>query len=61
MPTGKRWPTDHRSRPAHVEEYDSEAMVLGAFVKEVNKLDPDIIVGHNLYSNILDLVAKRMQ
>jgi len=36
-------------------------MVLGAFVKEVNKLDPDIIVGHNLYSNILDLVAKRMQ
>lgn len=61
MPTGKRWPTDHRSRPAHVEQYDSEAMVLGAFVKEVNKLDPDIIVGHNLYSNILDLVAKRMQ
>ena len=60
MPTGRRWPTDYRS-PPNVVQFDCEREVLGAFVQEVNQLDPDIIVGHNLNTNILDLVAKRMQ
>ena len=39
---------------------ENEESLLGQFVSKVNEYDPDVIVGHDLYTRVLGLISTRM-
>jgi len=63
-PTEEAWPLDHReglsgSKVTKVERAESERALLNLFLARVNKIDPDIVVGHDIASYDLDILLHR--
>lgn len=63
-PTEEAWPLDHReglsgSKVTKVERTESERALLNLFLARVNKIDPDIVVGHDIASYDLDILLHR--
>jgi DNA polymerase alpha subunit A len=64
-PTDMAWPFDFTATSAHysstkLEKMDTERALLGFFLAKLYKLDPDLIVGHDLYGYGLELLVHRM-
>jgi len=63
-PTEEAWPLDHReglsgSKVTKVERTESERALLNLFLARMNKIDPDIVVGHDIASYDLDILLHR--
>jgi DNA polymerase elongation subunit (family B) len=43
-----------------VDEVKNEFALLDVFIQNIQKYDPDIIIGHDLYSDILEIVINRL-
>jgi DNA polymerase alpha subunit A len=59
------WPFDFTSASAQysstkLEKMDTERALLGFFLAKLYKMDPDLIVGHDLYGYGLELLVHRM-
>nr|CAD7257853.1 unnamed protein product [Timema shepardi] len=64
-PVGQPWPYDFREAMAaytatKLERSDSERALLGFFLAKLSKIDPDLIVGHDLCGYDLDILVHRM-
>jgi DNA polymerase alpha subunit A len=64
-PSDMAWPFDFNAASAHysstkLEKMDTERALLGFFLAKLFKLDPDLIVGHDLYGYGLELLVHRM-
>jgi DNA polymerase alpha subunit A len=64
-PSDMAWPFDFSAASAHysstkLEKMDTERALLGFFLAKLFKLDPDLIVGHDLYGYGLELLMHRM-
>lgn len=64
-PSDMAWPFDFSAVSAHysstkLEKMDTERALLGFFLAKLFKLDPDLIVGHDLYGYGLELFMHRM-
>lgn len=64
-PTEEPWPLDHRDGLASVkitkvERAETERALLSLFLAKINKIDPDIIVGHDIASYDLDILLHRL-
>lgn len=61
MPHNKRWPPGEKFDKSKVTECDSEGGLLAAFITKLDLIDPDVIVGHDLYSRIMGLITNRIK
>nr|CAD7392203.1 unnamed protein product [Timema cristinae] len=64
-PVGQPWPYDFREAmtaytATKLERSDSERALLGFFLAKLSKIDPDLIVGHDLCGYDLDILVHRM-
>jgi DNA polymerase alpha subunit A len=61
MPENKRWPPEfQRGKNPNVEDVETENALLGAFLTKIDQIDPDVIVGHDLYSRVMGLFLNRL-
>lgn len=59
------WPLDHRDAAARftatkVEKHDTERALLGFFLAKLFKLDPDLLVGHDISGFDLEVLMHRI-
>lgn len=64
-PTEEPWPLDHREglsgvKITKVERAETERALLNLFLAKMNKIDPDVIVGHDVSSYDLDILLHRL-
>ncbi|KZS08622.1 DNA polymerase [Daphnia magna] len=64
-PTEEPWPLDHRdsltgATVTKIERTESERALLNCFLAKINKIDPDVIVGHDVASYDLDILLHRL-
>ena len=66
-PSEEAWPLDHReglaaanvAKVTKVEKAESERALLNFLLAKVNKIDPDVIVGHDVATFDLDVLLHR--
>lgn len=63
-PSEEPWPLDLRdslntTKITKVERAESERALLNLFLAKINKIDPDVIVGHDVASYDLDILLHR--
>ena len=63
-PTEEPWPLDLRdslstSKVTKIERTEGERALLSLLLAKVNKIDPDIVVGHDIASFDLDILLHR--
>jgi DNA polymerase elongation subunit (family B) len=63
-PTEEPWPLDHRdsmktTKLTQVVLAENERALLNLFLAKINKIDPDVIVGHDIASYDLDILLHR--
>lgn len=64
-PSEEPWPLDHRdslsgAKITKIERTESERALLNFFLAKINKIDPDVIVGHDVASYDLDILLHRL-
>jgi DNA polymerase elongation subunit (family B) len=61
MPFNQRLPIGYKKeKNTNIEQIDDEKGLISAFLGMVEKFDPDIIVGHDLYAGIFGLLTNRI-
>ncbi|EFX79893.1 hypothetical protein DAPPUDRAFT_304346 [Daphnia pulex] len=63
-PSEEPWPLDHRdtmktTKLTKIELAENERALLNLFLAKINKIDPDVIVGHDVASYDLDILLHR--
>lgn len=63
-PSDEPWPLDHREglntiKVTRVEREESERAILQLFLTRINKIDPDVVVGHDIAAYDLDILLHR--
>ncbi|KAF8822244.1 Dna polymerase (pol2) superfamily protein [Cardiosporidium cionae] len=58
---GNAWPSGFESsiRTNYFKLFDQEKSLLSAFLSKIQELDPDIIIGHSIYGNDLEILGSR--
>lgn len=64
-PSEEPWPLDHREalnslKITKIERAEAERALLNLFLTKLNKIDPDVIVGHDVASYDLDILLHRI-
>ena len=64
-PSEEAWPLDHRdglsnSNVTKIERAEGERALLSLLLAKIGKIDPDIVVGHDIASFDLDILLHRL-
>lgn len=61
------WPPRHQEElrkcgdPSKIVKVDSERALLTFFLAKLSKIDPDLIIGHDICSHILSTLVNRLE
>ena len=63
-PSEEAWPLDHRdlatnTKVTKIERAENERALLNLLLARINKIDPDVVVGHDIASFDLDILLHR--